>query len=151
MTDFRPDRTAASIVRALDHYPDAIGPEILKAGRIRCGPGYAALLRLERAGWITSRWESPEPVDRPRHRVYRLEQPARDWLATTPAEPAAPPAGPETPRVDIVSGLLAGAFAGVVVGVAGTPIYGVITGIAITAIVWLGTAIINALTDTGYR
>lgn len=40
----------------------------------QCGSGtvYPFLAHLERAGWVTSEWESPEPVGRPRRRFYRL-------------------------------------------------------------------------------
>ncbi|MFF4188140.1 PadR family transcriptional regulator [Streptomyces sp. NPDC001691] len=41
-----------------------------KTGR---GPGsvYPALERLEEAGWIEGRWETPKPADRPPRRFYR--------------------------------------------------------------------------------
>lgn len=38
------------------------------------GPGtiYPILDRLERAKWINGEWEEPEPVDRPRRRLYKV-------------------------------------------------------------------------------
>jgi len=43
-----------------------------RAAGIAPGTSYPALARLERTGWLESRWEEP-PVDgRPRRRLYRL-------------------------------------------------------------------------------
>ena len=36
------------------------------------GTVYYALDKLLRAGWITDRWEEPQPPDRPRRRYYSL-------------------------------------------------------------------------------
>jgi PadR family transcriptional regulator PadR len=36
------------------------------------GTVYPALDRLMKAGWISDRWESPAPADRPRRRFYAI-------------------------------------------------------------------------------
>jgi len=36
------------------------------------GTVYPALDKLLKAGWITDRWEEPQPMDRPRRRFYCL-------------------------------------------------------------------------------
>lgn len=54
---------------------DAIaGSEIAKSAKLASGTLYPILLRLENAGWLTSRWETEDPheLGRPRRRLYRL-------------------------------------------------------------------------------
>jgi PadR family transcriptional regulator len=41
------------------------------------GTVYPALDKLLRAGWITDRWEEPQPADRPRRRFYDLTEGGR--------------------------------------------------------------------------
>jgi PadR family transcriptional regulator PadR len=50
------------------------GSEIAKNGKLASGTLYPILLRLENAGWLTSRWETEDPreLGRPRRRLYRL-------------------------------------------------------------------------------
>lgn len=50
------------------------GADVQKRGRLASGTLYPILLRLESAGWFTSRWETVDPssVGRPRRRLYRL-------------------------------------------------------------------------------
>lgn len=50
------------------------GADVHKSSRLASGTLYPILLRLESAGWFTSRWETVEPseVGRPRRRLYRL-------------------------------------------------------------------------------
>jgi PadR family transcriptional regulator, regulatory protein PadR len=50
------------------------GADVMKAARIASGTLYPILLRLERAGVLTSRWESESPqiLGRPRRRFYQL-------------------------------------------------------------------------------
>ena len=50
------------------------GADVQKRGRLASGTLYPILLRLESAGWFTSRWEAVDPasVGRPRRRLYRL-------------------------------------------------------------------------------
>ncbi|HXH48722.1 MAG TPA: helix-turn-helix transcriptional regulator [Terriglobia bacterium] len=50
------------------------GAEIGRTAKLRSGTLYPTLLRLERAGWLESRWEDANPHDlgRPRRRYYRL-------------------------------------------------------------------------------
>ena len=46
--------------------------DLQPAAHVRTGQIYQVLGYLERAGWITSGWESPTPADRPPRRWYRL-------------------------------------------------------------------------------
>jgi PadR family transcriptional regulator, regulatory protein PadR len=50
------------------------GAEVHQRCRIASGTLYPILLRLEAAGWFTSRWESIDPssAGRPRRRLYKL-------------------------------------------------------------------------------
>jgi PadR family transcriptional regulator, regulatory protein PadR len=41
------------------------------------GTVYPALDRLTKAGWISDRWESPAPADRPRRRFYAVTDEGR--------------------------------------------------------------------------
>jgi DNA-binding MarR family transcriptional regulator len=50
------------------------GADVHQSSGIASGTLYPILLRLEAAGWFTSRWESIDPssAGRPRRRLYRL-------------------------------------------------------------------------------
>jgi PadR family transcriptional regulator, regulatory protein PadR len=50
------------------------GADVQKRSGLASGTLYPILLRLEGAGWFSSRWESVDPVavGRPRRRLYRL-------------------------------------------------------------------------------
>ena len=50
------------------------GAEISKATSISSGTLYPILIRLEKAGWLSSEWEEVNPceVGRPRKRFYQL-------------------------------------------------------------------------------
>jgi PadR family transcriptional regulator, regulatory protein PadR len=50
------------------------GADVQKRSGLASGTLYPILLRLEAAGWFTSRWETVDPasVGRPRRRLYRL-------------------------------------------------------------------------------
>ena len=50
------------------------GADVLKRCGLASGTLYPILLRLEAAGWFTSRWENVDPssAGRPRRRLYRL-------------------------------------------------------------------------------
>ena len=50
------------------------GADITKSTKVFTGSLYPILMRLEAAGWLTSRWEDidPKEVGRPRRRYYRL-------------------------------------------------------------------------------
>jgi len=50
------------------------GSDILKETKILSGSLYPILLRLEKAGWLSSEWEKVDPkeVGRPRKRLYSL-------------------------------------------------------------------------------
>lgn len=50
------------------------GSEICKSTGLPSGTLYPILLRLEKAGWLVSKWEEGNPTDmgRPRKRLYSL-------------------------------------------------------------------------------
>jgi len=50
------------------------GAEIAKRTKQQSGTLYPILMRLERAGWLDSRWEDGDPKEmgRPRRRLYRI-------------------------------------------------------------------------------
>ena len=50
------------------------GSDIARNTAILSGTLYPILMRLERAGWISSQWETAEPsrLGRPRKRLYKL-------------------------------------------------------------------------------
>jgi PadR family transcriptional regulator PadR len=59
----------------VDKQPEeAAGSDICKQTRLLSGTLYPILMRLERSGWLKSRWEQINPRDagRPRRRLYRL-------------------------------------------------------------------------------
>lgn len=69
------------------------GTQIGRAAGLKSGTIYPALARMERFGWLTSRWEDVEPVveARPRRRLYRLtregELAAREIVSRVRARP----------------------------------------------------------------
>lgn len=81
----------------LDAFSDDVraelaGADLMKAARLSSGTLYPILLRFEKAGLLTSRWEEqpPEDLGRPRRRFYQITpagvRVAREALAelTTP-------------------------------------------------------------------
>ena len=50
------------------------GLELVDDSGLKSGTIYPALARLERAGWLASRWETVDPhaAGRPRRRLYEL-------------------------------------------------------------------------------
>jgi PadR family transcriptional regulator PadR len=52
--------------------PELGGYTIARAAMTGYGKVYVILDHLERLGWVESDWESPEPLNRPRRRFYRL-------------------------------------------------------------------------------
>jgi DNA-binding PadR family transcriptional regulator len=70
-----------------DARAELAGTDLMKAARVSSGTLYPILLRLEKSGVLTSRWEKgrPEDLGRPRRRYYRITpsgvQLARNALA----------------------------------------------------------------------
>ena len=62
---------AALLSSTRDELP---GAEIGRTTKLSSGTLYPILLRLERAGWLESRWEieAPSILGRPRRRFYRI-------------------------------------------------------------------------------
>ncbi len=50
------------------------GADISRATKLASGTLYPILFRLERAGWLESRWEEDDPktLGRPRRRLYQV-------------------------------------------------------------------------------
>ena len=66
----------AAILAAMlaDSNREWYGLELAQAAEVGSATVYAALTRLERAGWVKGSWESIDPkvVGRPRRRLYSL-------------------------------------------------------------------------------
>jgi PadR family transcriptional regulator len=71
---------------------EVYGLELAAATGLKSGSLYPVLARLERAGWVSSRWEEnpPEALGRPRRRFYQLTAAgatrASAVLASTPTQ-----------------------------------------------------------------
>ena len=76
MTGFRLSQPSLKVLRFFLDQPTQprSGAEIGKATRIFSGTLYPMLIRMEKSGWLTSRWEEVDPsvVGRPRRRFYQL-------------------------------------------------------------------------------
>jgi PadR family transcriptional regulator, regulatory protein PadR len=71
-----------AVLGALLQQPDTelYGLEIVKASGLEPGTIYPILQRLRGAGWVSDRWENPEPAHaegRPPRRYYRLTMEGR--------------------------------------------------------------------------
>jgi len=57
-----------------DPSADWWGSKIAPIARLKSGTLYPALMRMERLGWLSGRWEEIDPASagRPRRRLYRL-------------------------------------------------------------------------------
>ena len=70
------------------------GSKIAPVTGLKSGTLYPALLRMERFGWLTGRWEDIDPAaeGRPRRKLYRLtgegERVAREIVASAAARRA---------------------------------------------------------------
>jgi PadR family transcriptional regulator, regulatory protein PadR len=64
------------VLRLFDEQPRLrlAGSDVSKQTGMLSGTIYPILMRLERAGWLSSEWENLDPSDagRPRRRFYRL-------------------------------------------------------------------------------
>jgi len=72
-------RMSLQTLRVLDAFlenpaDELAGADVQKRSGLASGTLYPILLRLESAGWFSSRWESIDPssAGRPRRRLYRL-------------------------------------------------------------------------------
>jgi DNA-binding PadR family transcriptional regulator len=73
---FRLTQPALKVLRFLLDRPRQArsGAEIAKATGVLSGTLYPMLIRMEKSGWLKSRWEEVDPskVGRPRRRFYEL-------------------------------------------------------------------------------
>jgi PadR family transcriptional regulator PadR len=64
------------VLRLFEEQPTVrlAGSDIAKQTGMLSGTIYPIMMRLERAGWLSSQWEKLDPSDacRPRRRLYRL-------------------------------------------------------------------------------
>ena len=64
------------VLRLFEEQPKVslAGSDISKQTGMLSGTIYPIMMRLERAGWLSSQWENLDPSDagRPRRRLYRL-------------------------------------------------------------------------------
>lgn len=76
MAGLRMTMQTQTVLRAFLAFPDAelYGLEIAAHTGLLPGTTYPILVRLERAEWVTARWESIDPHDeqRPRRRYYKM-------------------------------------------------------------------------------
>jgi len=73
---------------------DRHGFDIMDATGLPSGTVYPALRRLERGGFLTSRWEDAKvalDAGRPRRRTYQLTGPGRELVSVARAKLAALP------------------------------------------------------------
>jgi PadR family transcriptional regulator, regulatory protein PadR len=73
-----------SVLGAMLADPDAdlYGYDLMVQADIKSGTLYPMLARLERAGWVESRWEETQALRRPRRRYYSLTPQGRSLTAT---------------------------------------------------------------------
>jgi PadR family transcriptional regulator, regulatory protein PadR len=75
VSGFRLTQPAFKVLRfLLDQRQPCSGAEIGKATGVFSGTLYPMLMRMEKSGWLESRWEEVDPsnVGRPRRRFYEL-------------------------------------------------------------------------------
>lgn len=76
MAGLRMTSSVLKVVAALlaDPAADRYGLQLMQDTGLQSGTLYPILVRLERAGWVESRWEQIDPVaeGRPSRRYYRL-------------------------------------------------------------------------------
>jgi PadR family transcriptional regulator PadR len=103
--DIRLSQQGLRVLRAfLDAFSDnahaeLAGIDLMKTARVSSGTLYPILLRLEKAGVLTSRWETgrPEDLGRPRRRYYRITASGAQLARKALAE-LTPPLRSLTPR-----------------------------------------------------
>ncbi|WP_082928742.1 PadR family transcriptional regulator [Rhizobium bangladeshense] len=87
-----------NVIKAIVNRPGGVsGAEISRDTELASGSLYPILMRLEKAGWLSSEWEAGDPakLGRPRRRYYRVTalgqrevNAVRDALAPTFGEAA---------------------------------------------------------------
>lgn len=65
-------RAVLDCLMAADPADQPWGYRIIEQTGLGPGTVYPILERLEQAGWITGEWETTEPNDRPRRRLYTM-------------------------------------------------------------------------------
>lgn len=67
---------------------DTWGLQVMKATGRPTGTVYPILARLEREGFVTSRWQDEPTVPGPRRRLYAITSTGRGWAETRLATPS---------------------------------------------------------------
>lgn len=75
----RISKTTLAVLDALLANPSqwSYGYAISQRTEIASGTLYPILMRLEKMGWLETRWEEPRGAGRPPRHLYRLKPPAR--------------------------------------------------------------------------
>jgi PadR family transcriptional regulator, regulatory protein PadR len=88
----RMTQATQAVLRALLHNPgdEKYGLEICAAAGLPSGTIHPIFARLEKIGWLESKWEDVDPVKegRPRRRYYRLSPDGADYARTALARAA---------------------------------------------------------------
>jgi DNA-binding PadR family transcriptional regulator len=89
-----------------DPVRELYGLEICQAANLPSGTIHPILARLERVGWLTSRWEDvdPQAEGRPRRRYYKLTPAGIDEAHRALAGARTPVSGPLGLRPALVEG-----------------------------------------------
>ncbi|MGB7799136.1 MAG: helix-turn-helix transcriptional regulator [Pseudonocardiaceae bacterium] len=103
------------VLRAMLAEParEMYGLEICKAADLPSGTIHPVLARLERCGWLESRWEDIEPAEegRPRRRYYRLSPEGADRACAALDRVHIPvPAAARAPKSQLIPRLGGGAL-----------------------------------------
>ena len=74
-------RQTLTILEALLARPSQwhYGYAISRQTRIASGTLYPILMRLDKSGWLETRWEDSVPQGRPPRHLYRLSGNGREW------------------------------------------------------------------------
>lgn len=93
MKDRQPKLTpqTAAVLDQLVQNERLSGADIGRKTALKSGTLYPLLFRLEEAGWLTSEWETAEPIDlgRPRRRYYSVTGVGRAHVRDAAKEHAA--------------------------------------------------------------
>jgi PadR family transcriptional regulator PadR len=80
-TSGRVSKQTLKLLAALTAKPSAwhYGYALSRATELMSGTLYPILMRLEKRGWLVTKWESPPPGGRPPRHLYRLTASGHAW------------------------------------------------------------------------